>query len=261
MRPYRTRRRSSGLSSLQVITWLAVAIFALLLVFLAWVYFFAPLPDEGSPASAASPTAAGKPGTPQATPALGVIGGPALPPAGATTAVNGVPPSSTTGVIAAPPTTAVAPPAGTVYRSSLYPYSITVPREWTSRAGVKVGSLTVDGFLGPRQGEFTPSVTVYGQKVDPGVDSDAFARANLQSVTAGGAPAQPQPNAEPAGAKASLVTYPATSGELRYNVNQVFFVQQGIGWVVTLSSPSSAGADTGAYLPVLRQMLASFKAD
>jgi hypothetical protein len=126
---------------------------------------------------------------------------------------------------------------------------------------VKVGSLTVDGFLGPRQGNFTPSVTVYGQKVNAGVDSEAFARSNLQSITSGGAQAQSQPNNEPAGAKASMVTYPATSGELRYMVNQVFFVQQGIGWVVTLSSVSAPGAETGAYVTVLRQMLASFKAD
>jgi hypothetical protein len=265
MAPYRPRRKSN-VNTTAIVAGIAVFFFLAIIIFILGVYFFAPLPEEEAAASASrAATAAAKTGAASKTaPADGAIGGTAKPPSGPAAGGTPIPPVVVTGLTApsgVSTITTTVPPAGIVFKSILYPYSMTVAKDWTARPGTKVGNLTVDAFLGPRQGDFTPSITVYGQKVAVATDSDAFTRSNMQTVFAGGAAAQAQANAEPTGAKASIVTYPATSGELKYNVNQVFFVQMGMGWVVTLSSMTAPGAETGAYVPTLRQMLASFRAE
>jgi hypothetical protein len=119
-----------------------------------------------------------------------------------------------------------------------------------------VGDRTVDAFVGPRIGNFTPNVTVFAQNVAMNVDSDAFLRSNIADLNAAGVQVQARPEAVPAGMRAQMMSYPVSSGDLRYDVTQVLFALQGKGWVVTLSAPSG---ETNALLPVLRGMLGSFR--
>ncbi|MCL4535032.1 MAG: hypothetical protein M1370_07740 [Bacteroidetes bacterium] len=264
-------RRSSGGGLPLVLGTLALLLLFGVIGFAAYVYFFVP-PDEengndsgnvvqANVAAAPTPTlsasvvysgtAATPAGSqPRATPASGASGSPTPRGGTALPTPSGSGPTPTTG----------APLSGTLtYRSTQFPYSLSYPETWSPRpGGVKVGNLTADAFLGQSQSGFTPSITLYAQPVAAGVESETFALTNLQSLGAGGIQAQAQPESVPPGARAMIVKYPVSSGELRYNVTQVLFVQQGMGWVVTLSTPL---ADNGSGLAALRQMLASFRSE
>ncbi len=262
-------RRSSGGGLPFVLGVLALLLLFGVIGFAAYVYFFVPLeePADVTPTDLAE-TSAPAPRPPTAVAGAGGSISPAARAGGSPTA--GTPGAAPRDAGAARPTalataSAGATPAGTptratiAYRSNQFSYSLSYPDNWAVRSGgVKLGELTADAFIGPADSGFTPSITIYGQPVDDGVQSDTFALANLQSLGAGGVQAQAQPEAVPPGAKALIVKYPVAAGDLKYNVTQVLFVQEGTGWVVTLSTPP---VDNGTALAALRQMLATFRGE
>ncbi len=256
-------RRSSGGSLPFILGTAAILLLFGVVGFAGYVYFFVP-PEEEMDGSSAG-VEEGRSTIPTATVDQGRAGapgsGPGLPGAGASTGVAASGTARPGGtVVATAPTPAGTPARGLLtFRSTQLPYTVTYPENWVVRpAGVKIGEMTADAFLGPTANGFTPSITVYGQKVDPGMESDSFALANLQSLGTRGIQAQAQPEAMPPGAKSIIVRYPASSEDLKYNVTQVLFVQEGIGWVFTLSTAAAEGAPE---LTALRQMLSSFKGD
>lgn len=273
MSPRRSRRSSgSGLSV--VLGTVALLLLFAMVGFAAYVYFFVP-PDAGGDGASGNAVEANIPPAPTASLSSSVVYAPTVIAANSAVPKTGATPSGAAGsatprpgaasptasiTASSSPTTTATSSGGTLsFRSSQFPYSLTYPDTWAPRPGaIKVGNLTADAFLGQSQNGFTPSITIHAEPVAAGVGSETFALNNLQTLGASGIQAQALPESVPAGAHALIVKYPVSTGDLRYNVTQVLFVQQGMGWVVTLSTPLS---DNGAALSILRQMLASFRAE
>ncbi len=254
MARYRSRRR--GLSLPMLLGSTAVVLLLSVVAFVGYVYFFVPL-DEGEEAGS-TPLAATQAASTGSAVEASVVANErgSLPQATPTRSSSPVPATRRS-----TPGSGIAAQSDqdNSFRSSLFPYSANHPENWAPRTGgLKVGDMTVDAFLGPAQAGFTPSITIFAQPVPEGVSSEAFLLSNLQSLGKGGIQAKSQPESVPSGAKASMISYTAAANGLRYNVDQVVFVQNGNGWVVTLSSPLS---DSGTCVAALRQFLSSFKAD
>jgi hypothetical protein len=180
-------------------------------------------------------------------------------------------PESTVGLSAAVPVTAV---PGTVVSSTPFPlptvtgnrleslskgYAAQFPEGWSVVPNVVTyDGLTADAFFAPNEiAGVQPSIAVSRQDLTDTGSPETYVE--TKATTARGLGAQNldvTSGSSVAGREASIMNYGLVRDSVRLEKRDVVFVDDGHGWVITLTVPSGQGA---SFYPLFDQFLGSFK--
>jgi hypothetical protein len=155
-------------------------------------------------------------------------------------------------------------PAPTVTGTHLeYPskgYAVDFPDGWkVSSNAVRADSLTADIFFAPNEiAGVQPSISVSREDLSADISAQqTYVDTKVRTAQGlGGQNLQVTSGSSVAGREASVISYARVLNGVGLEKRDVVFVDDGHGWVITLTTP--AGQST-TYYPLLDQFLASFK--
>ena len=177
------------------------------------------------------------------------------------------PPSLVTAVVGtAVPGTAVSStpfPAPTVTGNRLESpskgYAVQFPEGWSVVSNVVAyDGLTADAFFAPNEiAGLQPNIAVSREDLSDTLSPETYVETKVKTARGLGAQnLEVTSGSSVAGREASIMNYGLVRDSVQLEKRDVVFVDDGHGWVITLTVPSGQGA---SFYPLFDQFLGSFK--
>lgn len=138
-------------------------------------------------------------------------------------------------------------------------YSVEFPQGWTVDSNVLAyGGVTADAFFAPEEvAGVQPSISVSREDLSEALSPETYLEEKVKTAQAVGAEGlDVKGGSTVAGREASILNYGLTRDSVQMEKRDVVFVDDGHGWVITLTIPHGQGA---TFYPLFDAFLGSFE--
>ncbi|MCC7104989.1 MAG: hypothetical protein IT307_07580 [Chloroflexi bacterium] len=143
------------------------------------------------------------------------------------------------------------------FRSTLYPYSIDVPRSWRAQSGAAtVAGARADLFLSTKPQPVPPVLTVAAHRLPKDLDPRGYLETQIKLLKASGLNPQLAGERSVSGMSGWLVRTPIITDQGIIVSTLAAFGEPGTGWVVTLTA---ARDESERMQPLFQRILDSFR--